>query len=214
MTVLRGSLACRSIFHPDAEEKDIMPSKQTATEKKTVRKTPGTYPTEKVQKAFRPHKKQNAQKLRASITPGTVLIVLSGRFAGKRVVFLKQSSNGLLIVTGPYELNGVPVRRIAQHLVIATSTKVDVSAVDVSKFDDAYFAKPSAPKQKKSEQGFFAEDASAQQSKKPAEARLADQKSVDGAVLASVKKTEGLASYLAHSFSLRGVSRPVHLLKF
>lgn len=47
------------------------------------------------------------------------------------------------------------MRRVSQSYVIGTSTKVDISGVDVEKFDDKYFAKKSEKKKKKGEGEFF-----------------------------------------------------------
>lgn len=105
-----------------------------------------------VRKSIRP------AKPRASLQPGTVLILLAGRFRGKRVVLLKHLPQGVLLVTGPFKVNGVPLRRVNARYVIATSTKVDLSGIDSGVVDkvgaDGYFVKDKKDK-KASEEAFF-----------------------------------------------------------
>jgi large subunit ribosomal protein L6e len=175
-----------------------------------LQKTPRYYPAEDV-KAVKPtyRVKQNPPKLRKSITPGTILIILAGRFRGKRVVFLKALESGLLLVSGPFKINGVPLRRVNQSYVIATSTKIDVSSVDVGFVSDAYFARKKESSE--GEEAFFEGDAP-----KPAivsDERKADQKKVDDKLLGVVAKTPMLEGYLAAHFTLTSSDKP-HLMQF
>eukprot|EP00744_Colponema_vietnamica_P015457 GILI01021657.1.p2 GENE.GILI01021657.1~~GILI01021657.1.p2 ORF type:complete len:240 (-),score=79.87 GILI01021657.1:47-766(-) len=184
--------------------------------KRTVQRprAPRFYSAESVAKPLASRQNPHTAKLRASITPGTVLIVLAGKYAGKRVVFLKQLASGLLLVTGPFKINGVPLRRVAQAYVIATSTKVDVSKVAVPEHvNDAYFAKPKAAKTKKSGDQLFAEDKKEEAKKPKIAARVADQKSVDAAVLKAVQAVPNLAKYLKALFSLTNKQYP-HKMQF
>lgn len=174
-------------------------------------KNPRYYPAEDVKPAKATYRvRQNPPRVRKSITPGTVLIILAGRFRGKRVVFLKALKSGLLLVSGPYKINGVPIRRVNQAYVIATSTKVDVSGVDVKSINDEYFGRANDPS-KEGEDEFFSGDAP-----KPAivsDQRKADQKKVDAALLKAVASVPMLEGYLAAHFSLTSSDKP-HLMKF
>lgn len=78
------------------------------------------------------------------------MILLAGKFRGKRVIFLKTLASGLLLVTGPHKINGVPLRRVNPAYVIATSTVVPLDGVNVANVEDAYFRRE-VPKGKVSE---------------------------------------------------------------
>jgi len=146
-------------------------------------------------------------KLRKTITPGKVLIVLAGKFAGKRVIFLKQLESGLLLVTGPYALNGVPLRRLNAAYVIATSTKLNISKVEISKLDDTFFAK-SVEKNKKG--GFLDE----KKEKTPLpDSKKSEQSRVDGLLTPLISKVPQLTEYLKKHFSLAHGQKP-HLMRF
>ncbi|KAM3146554.1 hypothetical protein pb186bvf_001523 [Paramecium bursaria] len=155
-------------------------------------------------------------KLRKGIIPGQVLILLAGRFRGKRVVFLKLLKSGLLLVTGPHKVNGVPLKRVNQAYVIPTTTKVDVSGVKVDQIDDAYFGKTRVQK-RKNEQGFWAKkgDLTPEQ-RKVEDERIAKkrvtQKSVDQSLLAAVKKVPHLKQYLGARFTLGRTQQPHELI--
>lgn len=97
---------------------------------------------------------QNPTKLRHGIQAGQVVIILAGRFRGKRTIFLKQLGSGNLLVTGPYKVNGVPLLRVPQKLTLATSKRISVDGVNVDKIDDAYFTKEKGKAGSK-EQQFF-----------------------------------------------------------
>merc|ERR1712238_336287 len=137
-----------------------------------------------------------ATKLKKSITPGSVLILLAGRFRGRRVVFLKQLESGLLLVTGPYAVNGIPLRRVNQKFCIATSLKVDLKVSDVSAVNDQYFARDAQSK-KKSDSSVFAAD---KQSVGMSEDKKAGQKKMDANIVKSLNTD--VKSYLKARFSL------------
>ncbi|OWB50860.1 hypothetical protein B5S33_g2828 [[Candida] boidinii] len=163
------------------------------------------YPAEIIPAPKKNRKTAQPQKLRKSLVPGTVLILLAGRFRGKRVVYLKHLEDNTLLVSGPFKVNGVPLRRVNARYVIATSTTVSVEGLDLAKFDVAYFAREKASKDKKSEEEFFGEGAAKKQVKSE---RVEDQKVIDKALIGEIKKTPLLKQYLASSFSLKNGDKP------
>jgi len=184
-----------------------------------VRKSKRYHPTatRKIRKAVTHPDVIRRIKLRGTLKPGTILILVAGRHAGKRVILLKQLDSGLLLVTGPFKLNGVPLRRVNQQFVIATSTRLDISKVNVpASLNDAYFRrdKKALRKQRQQQEGEIF--ASVKGGYTLSDTRKKDQGEVDKQILSVVKVNKDkktLLKYLASPFSLRSGQYP-HKMKF
>ncbi|XP_014240585.1 60S ribosomal protein L6 [Cimex lectularius] len=157
---------------------------------------------------------QHKRKFRASLTPGAVVILLAGLHKGKRAVLLRNLPSGLLLVTGPFTLNGVPLRRIHPNYVIATSARVDVSEVKLPKhMNDKYFKRLKAKRTKKDDGEIFAPK---KEPYKPTDQRKTDQKVVDKQVLKALQKGKDVGlmrRYLCTMFGLKSSQYP-HRMKF
>lgn len=171
------------------------------------------YPTTDAKNHFaRKTKKTQTTKLalKNDIQPGQVLILLSGRFRGRRVVFLKQTKSGLLLVTGPYKLNGVPLKRVNRAYVIATKTKIALPALPgLDKLDDDLFSVK--VQVERTQQNFF--ELPENKKKRITEARRTAQTNVDVEVTKVVKATPLLKEYLQNRFALKNNDKP-HLMQF
>lgn len=120
---------------------------------------------------------------------------------------------GLFIFSGPFLINGCPLRRISQNYVIATSTKIDLASKIPKKFNDDYFKRKREKRAKKEEGDIFAQKKEAY---KASDERKADQKVIDKIVIDAIKKNADkkmLFTYLSAMFGLRSSQYP-HRMKF
>lgn len=121
---------------------------------------------------------------------------------------------GLLLVTGPYSLNQCPLRRISQRYVIATSTSVDISKVDVpAHINDDYFKRAEKKQKNRGEGDVFAVK---KERYVPSDQKKADQAAVDKALRTAISQhadKKVLFKYLRSFFALSSSQCP-HRLRF
>ena len=164
------------------------------------------YPAEDEKKHFARKSKavKKPIKARKGLIPGAICIVLSGRFSGRRVVFLKNLPSGLALVTGPYKVNGVPLRRMNPAYLLVTKTVVKMASLP-ELVDDKYFAKAKEAK-KKEEEKPFAE--SAAPAKKFPQEKKEMQLKVDKAIVLDPL----MKKYLGCRFTLRSGMKPHEMI--
>ena len=184
--------------------------KKNAEENKSLKLKKNWYPISNFKKHFRRQcKKPKASHISAPLTPGQVVIILSGRFRGRRVVYLKKLESNLLLVTGPYKYNGVPLKRVNAAYVLPTNTKLNVNAEVAKDVNDKFFERVDIPREK--QEDFFEE---AQKKKdRITEGRKKMQNDVDTAVKKAVDEVPMMKEYLRNRFALKNGDKP-HLMKF
>jgi len=169
--------------------------------------------------------KKAAPSNKRSVAPGTVAILLAGRFRGRHAVVIKQlPKNGPLVISGPFKYNGIPLRRVDSRYIIATSTKINLGALDgkvLEKVDGALFKRKLREKKAKSAAGFLGKKkavaaATGAGKKKIPDERVALQKQVDAGIIASIKKDANaklLPGYLRSVFTVKPGDTP-HRMQF
>lgn len=161
----------------------------------------------------------NSPSTEPGVEPGRVVILLGGAHRGKHAVILKVLDSGLLLVTGPHKVNGLPLRRVHQKFTIVTSTKLDLSKLNLpAEINDSYFKRPV---EKKVRGASAAEGEASIFAKKRVDYQLTDKRkqdqvTVDKQVLEVIKKHPErafLVPYLASHFYLKNKQYP-HKMKF
>jgi len=204
------------VVKPKFVTKTIGGEKNGENRKVRVERLPRHLSTQVARRKLKNSKKpfsQHKRKLRSTIKPGQVLILLAGRHRGKRVVFLKQLGTGLLLVTGPFVLNGCPLRRVNQIYTIATSTRLKTNHVKIpARVNDDYFRRKSLKNVKHREGELF--DTGKEEYTLSNE-RKEDQVIVDKQILKVIKASKdkkALKGYLETMFSLKNKMYPHKML--
>ena len=184
--------------------------KKNAEENKGLKLKKNWYPVSDLKTHFkRKCKIPKKTHISTELVPGQVLILLSGRFRGRRVVFLKKLESGLLLVTGPYKYNGVPLKRVNAAYVLPTNTKLKVDDKVAQYLDDKLFLRRDIKRE--SEKDFLVDE-------KTKKERLTDdrkkaQEDVDTKVKKAVDEVPMMKEYLRNRFALKNGDKP-HLMKF
>ena len=184
--------------------------KKNAENNKALKTKKNWYPVSNLKSHFkRKCKIPKKTHITPTFTPGQILILLSGRFRGRRVVYLKTLESGLLLVTGPYKYNGVPLKRVNAAYVIPTETKVNLDGKEADSIKDEFFKIVDIKREKEAD--FFEKDET-KKARVSAE-RTQAQTTVDTAVKNAVDKVPMLKEYLRNRFALKNGDKP-HQMKY
>ena len=184
--------------------------KKNAEENKKLQFKKNWYPVSNLKSHFkRKCKNPKVSHIAAPLTPGQVVIILSGRFRGRRVVFLKKLESNLLLVTGPYKYNGVTLKRVNAAYVLPTNTKLKLGAEVAKGVEDKYFDRVDIKRE--NEKDFFVDDKTKKERISSEKVKM--QNDVDTQVKKAVDEVPMMKEYLRNRFALKNGDKP-HLMKF